>query len=250
MENKLKTMVEKINDLKQKAETELSILAPSVRPAWKLTVAKAKDQLASLRPQYEQELSKLVFGIFLTGDSSAVERFVNLVKTENAVGAVVDLDACYKDLSVQLEKSMGSTRQVKINQTTYMVRRIKDMAREIEVELNLRQLEIPVSAILKDSQEVVDWCKSQVQRFLGHKFMKKTSWNTVVDSALAEGFADTAMPVIFHGGTDAEIREMGAICTKGTYVVELNKDQEITNDFMIKTFKEAQKTLKKNKTEK
>lgn len=237
MSMELKEIVKTIKETEKLANTEIETVPPAGRPGIQMAIKQAKVSLPRLFNQYADALFAKSLILYPVGDKDKQVLFAQLA---NKVGKTItcDGDALYEYLTDRVEPSMGNRRQFTVNQLLAVDHALKGIC----TDLNLN---IPQMPTLKGLPDITD--HSGLVQYVKHLVILSNGYDVTIPylrdliykSAYSSDFSNKVLTVVMLNTIGTDQSKLSSLFIKSVVV---NLNQEVTEEFVTKTIKDAFKT--------
>ena len=242
----LEEVTKEIEVVAQVAGKELDSLHWATRGAWATKIETAKQQLPVLQAEYKTTLLRNAVAIFVDGSDEKQAQFATLV-TNTGEGVAAYADALYQRLTLEVEATMGHTREWGVGQTA----KLHSALMAVMFDLKLSEIPMPsvrdVGRKLKTHEDVFNHIRSIVRAACGDQLNALYLETEVSRRAREIRYTHTTVPVVVLGALPDEVQVLGASYAKGYATVSLKDDEEVNEDLLKKVFKDVNKKIRAKK---
>lgn len=228
------------------ANMDVEEIPPPTRGAWGTKITEAKARLAELTGQYRGLLLRNGVAIFLNGDPDKAQQFAALVRSEGE-GLVADANALYTRLAKDVEPTLAeaTVRQWGTTQT----HRLHLALQEVMHELKLTAIDMPArdQPMVPTFNDVVDNIRRLIRNSNGDEMNRLYVEEQAAKDALAIRYMGSLAPTLILNASDDEKNVLGSGFAKGMATVTVSSEDNIDKEFLIKTFKQVNKSIRKSK---
>lgn len=238
---RLEKLVDELILTEEAANINLDYESPKTIQGKAIAKREAQEKLGSLLAQYEEFLLQGLAAIFTVGDADKQARFAKLASDEGST-ITVECDSLYQRLADEVEGSMRTDRLFEPSQFARLLSAVSTVAKELKIA------ELPVikyrdGAMLKTREDLVDHIRYLVRDALGDSLNRIYLSKKIVDAAMKSRYRQSVVPVVVTGATQEETEGLAGFFNKR--VVIANVQEDVTSEYVIQTFNDLKKQLKK-----
>lgn len=242
---KLAELFNKFEENTKIGSMDINEIHQFTRPAWGKKIAEAKDSAKTLKAEYRTELLANAVAIFLQGPSDKVEEFQALVLAEKE-GVTASATELYECLTAAAEAVTTQTRQWTIAQTQRVLAELQSIMREIGTNV-IAAPKWPIGTPVPTHQDTYNLVKSFIQKDPENSLNRLYVEHQALETALQMSYTNTVVPVVVSGALTDEYSSLSASFGKNYVEVKIDETDVIDKDFLVKTFKTANKKMQKTK---
>lgn len=217
------------------------------KPSIEATKKQAQENLVEMVKEYSNRVLSNTLGIFLSGEQAKQQLFAEIAGAE-AGALVFDADAMYRRIAIDMEPSIGPSRQLGMTQQTVLIANL----RIIGQELGVASLPIPKfsesDSVAPDLDALAKAIKNSCRRAFGEDLNILSLRSEIVKQAQEKKLAAPVTAVVILGTDSDEAEEIGKAFTKSVSVsLGTGENGEVTQETVLKQLNSINKKLK-NKT--
>lgn len=239
----LETLGAEIQRVAKTAATNLEDIPWQTRSAWGISIEEAKARLGSLKKAYREAILKNGVAIFLEGNAEKAAEFAKLIR-ESGEGLVVDASALYERLAKGVNGTMGDTRQWGVHQSAKLNRDLQEVMHEI----GLKDMPAPTRKdmpVLPKYEDVVAHVRGLIRDTCDDTLNALYIAEQALKGAIEIRYTGSVAPVAILNATDEERYGVAKSFAKGSATVTMKADDEIDKNYLVKTFKDVNKRIRK-----
>lgn len=243
--NELEELLNVITVTAKEASVNIDELPGPVRGGWTTRVAEARNALASLKNNYKAAALQNALGVFVSGPADKVKAYTDLVTAERE-GIAINSQELFQVLTDEVEPQFGPSRQWSIDQSY----RLRGAIHRALDGLGIAEIMAPDTsspAPMPDTVATQKYIRDIIRAANGDDLNVLYLMHHVGERALAMGLSTTPVPVFMTDVPEAETQSLGKVFGTGTVLnLNLQESDEITKEFLNKSFQELVKTAKSN----
>lgn len=239
----LEAVLNKLEETQKLANTNLEDIPPTTRGAWGAAIDEAKKKIGDLRAQLKDAILKNGVAIFLGGDSAKANEFAKLIHDEGEA-LVVDAKALYHRLASRVEAGIAPSRQWGVQETYLLHLGLQDVMQEV----GLTEMPMPSRTVMPHvptAEDVVNHIRTIVRNACGDLLNRMYIEEQAANDAIKIRYMNSVVPVAILNAEKDEVDGLGKVFAKGSATVIISSDDNIDREFMIKTFKDINKRIRK-----
>jgi hypothetical protein len=231
----LKEVIDEIKSVSQIAERDLSGWDPRTLQGVQAAKNEAKRKLQTLSLVYRQSLANSVTKVFLVGDVSRVDSF--LEQAGDSILAVRG-DDLYRQLATAVNKTMDGTRRFGTGQLNRLASSLDDFA----VVLGVETFPYPkmdrnhMGTVLPEIEDVLGLVRTIVRNTAGDSVNRIFLEQAISNKALGRTIKESKVTAVIGGLSTIEASALGASLFPGRPVVYVNVDDANPKD-LVKSVK-------------
>jgi hypothetical protein len=241
--NTLEKITTDLDRVEKTATINLDDIPQATRGSWGNAQREAKEQLNALKSSYRDALFGNAVAILMNGDPGKIDEYVKLVR-DGGEGLSVDANALYDRLAKSVEETVGGSRQWGVTQTQRLHLALQGVLHEVGLT------EMPMPA--KDSMpfvatygDVLAHVRQIVRDAVGDSLNRVYIENAVIKQAREIRYIGVMVPVLVTNARSDEADNLTRSFAKGNTFVNLNTEDVIDKEFLVKSFKDINKKIRK-----
>lgn len=244
----LPELLDKISQKEKVANLNIEEIHPSTRPGMGVAINQAKTELVNLKSSYINELLNKCVAFLVEGSDKQVQDFVNFSKEES--GAItLDVNEMYVRISKTIERSMGKNWDFTTSQHFLLISEVKELMSGLGI-VGLDAPRFQNDKTVNNPQSLLSYIKESIRSTSGDALNIEFLKSKLGSLALTAGHKEGILPVIVVGASDpTESKAFLMLFKKGIVPVVISEEVEVTREYVVDVFKNANKTLKKTKKE-
>ena len=244
MSRQLNQITKDIEETTKLAIMDLETAPAKTRAGLYIAKADSEKRLKELQEEYKTQLGPRVATIFVTGDRGGQEAFAKLSAAEGET-LTVDAAAMYARMALDVEPTIGASRQFGGTQLNHLVRSLEEVGRTAGVSLLPvpHLLEVLTAKTMYNTMLIIqDLIRTQVGDALNCRYIERQ----ILDAALKSRYGEKVVPVVVLSALTAS---ENAVLQPNVFggigiTVKLAVDTKIDQDLVRKVFEELREYLK------
>jgi hypothetical protein len=246
MSETLKSLMGKITKTRKETNIKLEEIPSATRGAWTVRVNNAKASLEGLETQYRQLVLETALAVPTTGPQGKVEAWGALVEKQGE-GFLVDAQALYKAIAEEIEPIFGATRQWGMDQTL----RLRQAIPKVLDGMGISSIMTPDTgrpAHCPDVAATQKYIRDVIRASNGDDLNVLYLKHVIGNKALEMKYAANTAPVFLTNVLPDDTQSLkGVFGDRPVVTLKLKEGDDVTEEFMLKTFESL---VKKTKTAK
>lgn len=242
----LKETLEQYQNAKKLADMDTSALPYRTRPAIEIAVGEARQKVVFLRKEYEEGILTNAVGCFVSGPPESESKF-SILGAQIGKTLTIKGDQFYRNVADRVEANFPKDRGFNPDTFATLVSAVR-----AEVAGTLEVVSMPsmkyIEAFLATSEDVFNFCRDRIREAFGDELNGLFLRKSLVDTALAMGYAENVTPAVVTGCSLGEVATLGRFVFKAHSFVKLG--EEVTEEQVREQFSFVAKQYTANKKKK
>jgi len=246
--NTLESLSKELEEVTAVATKNIDEVPAATRGSWGVVIEDARNKLVGLKAAYKQQLLKNGVAIFLSGDQQKAAEFATTLVAEE--GLVANASALYERIGSAVAETLAGRENEGVEWGVAQTHRLHLALQEVMHEVGVRELPMPdrtATPFVVGRAAIVAHVRTLIRNASGDLLNALYMEDQIVRQAMLIRYTQGMTPVAILGATEEEYSGLARAFAKGSTVVELEATDNIDKEFLVKTFKDVTKQIKKTK---
>jgi hypothetical protein len=241
---KLNEILVRLKDAETTADIDLEAWDPRTRAGMQIRKNQAKRDIVDFAIEYQQEVTKTVVKVFVSGSRDYTQKLTELLKKEGVNAYYTE--SVYEDIARQVEPMLGTGRIFEAAAYNRLIDTANEYARMFGLySANLEKQ--PSFRAVKSDQDLVGLVKEATRAMYGDSLNKSFLFNRFIREAIANRFNTNVSLLVVSNATTEEQTTLSKTLFVGqpNFSVELSENEVPTKSTALKIFRKVSESFLK-----